>query len=366
MKMRLFGFLTLLITIFSLQSCKEDIELIGDYEQTAVVYGLLDQSDSIHMIKITRAFIGPGDALVFATIPDSNYFASVTGTVTEFINNAPGRVFTLRDTLVDNKDEDGAFYAPTQKLYYFTTSVSSPLLGSSSDNIEYKLNLSINNGLFTVNGSTKLVSGMTENISGKIIPFSFAQSNNIDFTSTVVAVNTGTSHQVNTKLTLEFEEFDGVSSTTKNVSWSLGEQSTSPGNTIAFNAAGQTFFSLIKNNITNDPSIIERRFKSITTTVVGGSEELAKYILVNEPSSSLAQNNSTYTNLTTSNGSTVVGLFSARQTLKVRKDFIDPFSTTARCINLGTTRYLCTGAECLGLLFCSHHNGDLAQSFACP
>ena len=366
MKMKLIGLLTILITIFSLQSCKEDIELNGDYTETAVVFGLLDQSDSIHMIKINRAFIGPGDALVFAKIPDSNYFASVSGTVTEFINSVPGRVFTLRDTLVDNKDTNGAFYAPTQKLYYFETSVSSPLLASSTGNIEYKLNLSINNGQFSVSGETKLVSSMTENISGKLIPFSFAQSNNVDFTSSIVSVTTGTSHQVNTKLTLEFDEWIGTANTTKSVIWNLGEIETEPGKTITFNALGQTFFSLIRSNLTNDPSITKRTFKSITTTVVGGSEELSKYILVNEPSSSLAQNTVSFTNLTTSDGRTVVGIFSARQTLKVKKNFVDPPSNINRCINIGTTRYLCTGSEALGMLFCSQHPGDVAQSWSCP
>ena len=48
--------------------------MIGDFKETAVVYGLLDQSDSVHYVKINRAFIGPGNSLEFAQIPDSNYF----------------------------------------------------------------------------------------------------------------------------------------------------------------------------------------------------------------------------------------------------------------------------------------------------
>ena len=72
-----------IIGLVSLQSCKDDIEVTGDFIETAVVYGLLDQADSLHYVKVTRAFIGPGNAFEIAQIPDSNYFVSVTGTVTE-------------------------------------------------------------------------------------------------------------------------------------------------------------------------------------------------------------------------------------------------------------------------------------------
>ena len=44
----------LFLVLFSFNSCKEDIELVGDFKETAVIYGLLDQSDSTHIIKINR------------------------------------------------------------------------------------------------------------------------------------------------------------------------------------------------------------------------------------------------------------------------------------------------------------------------
>ncbi|TAF89039.1 MAG: hypothetical protein EAZ48_01940, partial [Flavobacteriia bacterium] len=73
--MRFLKFLSIFVAgAFALSSCEEDIILDGDFVETAVVYGLLDQADSIHMIKITRAFIGPGSALDIAQIPDSSYF----------------------------------------------------------------------------------------------------------------------------------------------------------------------------------------------------------------------------------------------------------------------------------------------------
>ena len=64
-----------LATLTLLFSCSEKIDLIGDFKETAVVYGLLDHSDSMHYVKITRAFIGPGNALELAQIEDSSYIS---------------------------------------------------------------------------------------------------------------------------------------------------------------------------------------------------------------------------------------------------------------------------------------------------
>ncbi|MBL1281023.1 MAG: hypothetical protein COA33_012155 [Fluviicola sp.] len=361
MKNILVGFLAFTIILLSFSSCKEDIELTGGFTETAVVYGLLDQSDSLHLIKITRAFIGPGDALVFATIPDSNYFTSVTGTVTEFINGTPARVFNLKDTMVLNKDPNGVFYAPEQKLYYFETNPSTPLLG----NAEYRLNLSINNGAFEVNGSTMVVDGMSEDISGKNQPYRFMQSNG-DYQTTLVKVQSGNSYQINTKLTIEFTEWVGTTPTVKSFKWNLGEKQTSPGGSESFSAVGQSFYELMRSNCTSDPTITKRTFNSITTTVTGGAEDLYNYILVNEPSSSLAQNKPTFTNLTASKGHPVVGIFSSRQTLTVKKYFIDPLGTQfVRVLNVLSTEELCTGLITGSYLFCSDNTADNAQSWYC-
>ena len=35
-----------------LNSCSEKIDLIGDFKETAVIYGLLNQADTLHYVKI--------------------------------------------------------------------------------------------------------------------------------------------------------------------------------------------------------------------------------------------------------------------------------------------------------------------------
>ena len=63
-------FIFISLGLVVLNSCNEKVKLVGNFQETAVVYGLLDQADSLHYIKINRAFIGPGNALEIAQIPD--------------------------------------------------------------------------------------------------------------------------------------------------------------------------------------------------------------------------------------------------------------------------------------------------------
>jgi len=104
------SYLSLLCCLVWLISCNEKIDLIGDYKETAVVYGLLDQSDSLHYIKITRAFIGPGNAVNIAKIPDSSYFQNVDARIKEFVGGDLKRTWILKDTVVSGKNSNGAFY----------------------------------------------------------------------------------------------------------------------------------------------------------------------------------------------------------------------------------------------------------------
>ncbi|TNF49126.1 MAG: hypothetical protein EP305_03670 [Bacteroidetes bacterium] len=351
----------LFILGFVLNSCNEEVELIGDFQETAVVYGILDQADSIHFVKINRAFIGPGNAYEIAQIPDSSYFTDVNATIKEYVNGALTRTWTLTDTLIDNKDENGVFYAPQQKMYYFHTINQSPLNPSAT----YKLNIDINNGELIVTGETQLVTGLSTTASSQNYTFKFAD-NPGSYTASSVAVGTGNAYVVNTSLDISFNEFIGATSTPKSFKWTLGESEVVPGSSKTFSANGQTFYNLIKSNITNDPLIDRRTFGSITVTITGGAEELYNYMTVNKPSSSLAQSKPTYTNLSIEGDGRVIGIFSSRQTLK----FVKPFFVSAaqayiRAIDQKSTRELCTGPITGLLYFCSNHPGDQTQTFAC-
>ncbi len=375
-----------LVIIFALlSSCSEDIKLNGDFKETAVVYGLLDHADSLHFIKITRAFIGPGNALEIAQIPDSSYFENVELTVSEYIGGVFQRTWLLQDTLVANKDVDGVFYAPEQKVYYFktlptvTSSMGVPgtvqtspntLLTSLKPGATYKMKAVINGGEFEVTGETELVNGLTTSASSQNFTFKFADDP-AEYISTGVGVSsTGNSFIVNAQLDVFFDEYSGGTPTSKSFNWQLGENDVQPNTSTTFTALGKSFYDLVKRNATDDATIDKRTFKGISVTITGGAEDLYNYMLVNKPTSSLAQSKPTYTNLAVSNDRRVVGIFSSRQTLKVFKPFyVSSAQAYIRAIDKKSTRELCTGPITGPLFFCSDHPGDNVvnqqESFAC-
>lgn len=374
-KIKFFGGLIFLLA--SLMSCNDKIDLIGDFQETAVVYGLLDQADSIHYIRINRAFIGPGNSLEFANIPDSNYFDQVDATITEIINGNQTREWILKDTLVENKDTNGVFYSPEQKLYYFITkkcnadgsqalhsASQADLLNSLNENAKYKIHISVNGGKFEVDGETDLVKDIT---SPTVDPVSFRFDyieNDGSYASNSIKANVGNSYIINTALEVAFQEF-GASTTLKKFKWTLGEGDVVPNGFKVFTMPGENFYNLIKQNCSDDPSIFKRRIYSIKATITGGSEDLYNYIAVSQPSSSIAQNKPTYTNLTVSEVARVVGIFSSRYTYSVEKLYINPFNNSLRMLTVESVIELCQGPITGDLNFCSNHPADIGTNYYC-
>jgi hypothetical protein len=373
-------FIFISLGLIVLNSCNEKIKLIGDFVETAVIYGLLDQADSLHYIKINRAFIGPGNALEIAQIADSSYFTNVDATISEYLNGNLTRSWLLRDTILDNKDPNGVFYAPEQKVYYFKTmptgfngviqTSTNPQMTSLNPQAIYKIDIVINNGAFSVSGETELVRGITSAAATQNFNFKFA-NNPGEYTSTGVTVSsTGNSYVLNTQLKMAFYEWEGNTFSEKSFFWNLGEADVQPLSSKVFTANGETFYDLMKSNCTENSTITKRTFKGVTIKITGGAEELYNFIAVNKPSSGLAQSKPTYTNLTATNGKRVIGIFSSRQTVEIYHPFyVSPQQAYLRALDKKSTRELCIGSKTGLYLFCSNHPGDNVvnqeESYAC-
>jgi hypothetical protein len=349
----------LAVVALSFQSCNEDLQLAADYKEVPVIYGLLDQSDSLHFIKINRAFIGPGNAYEIAQIADSNYFTNVNAKIEEVINNNVLRTWTLRDTILTTKNTNGLFYAPENKVYYFDTK-SSPLL----ENASYRLTVDINEGKLTVQGETRLVSDFAPligstgtSLSNNNATLRFAKDPG-ELISTSIWCQAGSAAFGNVSLDIEIAEYRGADSTHIHVPWDVNETTVANGRITAL-ALGQTFYNLVKNKLTNDNTIDKRNFEGFRITFTGGADDLYKYILVNKPTTSLTQSKPTFTNLTVTEGYSVVGLFSARHTVSFYKPFFIGTNYSLRSLDISSTRELCQGSITgNAYFFCSQHPGD--------
>lgn len=359
-----FGLLSLLV----LNSCSEEIKPSTDGKETAVVYAVISASDSLHYFKINRAFYGGGDAEQIALIPDSSYFKQVDATVKEYIGGFLNRTWVLKDTLIENK-EPGVFYAPEQKVYYFKTTSGQPLL--TQENVVYKFEANIDNGKFTVKGETEMVGDIVITSPMDNSSFNFASDDVIKYgyNTTNVIFNTGSSKKVEVDLTIQFEEYAGSNLLqTISVPWRIGQiEAEDIKSSMSSAAFGKTFYELIKQNATNDDNITKRLLKGINITVSGGSDHLQKYMIINKPSSSLAQTKPSYSNLTATNGMRVIGVFASRyKTSLYKQNWKQVGSVYYRCLSLTSTKELCHGAITGELFFCSNNPADNAQTYFCP
>lgn len=373
MKNSLISLFSLISFVVVFSACNDDIDLNGNFRETPVIYGIIDQADSVHLLKITRAYIGPGNSLEYALIPDSSYFPYVDAKIYEIIAGGDtARTWTLIDTTVFNKEEDGIFYAPEQKLYGFYTNsmdnsdnpTGQPLL----PNATYKLDVQINNGDLRVTAETQIVDGVYSSDGTITKRFGYAENAAATglYKSTGLTVYPGSARLIEALLIPRYEEFNaGTSQGFDSFIWGLGEREITVPGTQTFTMNGEAFYQLMKASCDASSNTVDKRnLISISIKVVGGSDELYNYMSVNQPSSSLAQSKPTYTNLNVTEGHEVIGLFSSRQTYEYEIPFIAA-NQFVRCIDKNSTFELCQGPITGTLGFCSQHVGDLTENYSC-
>lgn len=366
---KIFSFIAL--TLVVLTSCNDKIDMLGGGQESAVVIGILDIAESTHYVKVTRTFIGDGvqSSLDIAQIADSSYFDDVEVKVQEVLaNGTTGRVFTLHDTIVQNKKE-GVFYGPEQKLYVFYTPSNAPLLSDAT----YKLTVSVDGGRMVVTGETTIVSGITfGNWAGPNAYFKLTGSGNelgVYANQAISVANVGTSYRLNGKVEFQYREFTTglADSTDKSITFELGETDVSPGfnSSHSFSFMGDVFYQTLKSQIPVSNAIEKRVFLGFNVSITGASRELVDYIDLNKPGSSLAQNKPQATNLKVTEGYKVLGVFASRTTAKRYKEAMN-IAPSIQALDKKSRRELCVGPLTGLLNFCSNHQADnLSETWGC-
>ncbi|MCO5261127.1 MAG: hypothetical protein M9916_13390 [Crocinitomicaceae bacterium] len=356
----------LIVTTVLFTSCKDKISLVGKGVESAVVIGVLDQADTIHYIKITRTFIGDGQtsAVDIAKISDSSYFNKVEVTIKEILSNGSvGRTFVLDERIVHNKNTNGAFYAPDQKVYAFDTPANQPLL----EDARYQMTAKIDDGRIVITGETKLVSGITiANVGSTNYSIKLTKSGSalgMYENQSINVSNVGSAYKINAKVRFDYREFTTglLDSTDHSISFDLGQYDVQPGlnSSQIFTFSGETFFKTLKSKIPVSSSIEKRINTGFEFSFTGASSEFSNYIEVNKPSSSLAQTKPTYTNLKITEGHNVIGIFASRQTIRIYKP-ATALSSVVQTLDKKSRRELCVGPLTGNLSFCSRHSADFS------
>lgn len=71
---KIFAGISIFLILISVISCKTDFEPHILASPVPVVYGVINPDDSLYKIRLTKSFIGPGNAYSYAANPDSIYY----------------------------------------------------------------------------------------------------------------------------------------------------------------------------------------------------------------------------------------------------------------------------------------------------
>lgn len=299
--------LLLIPTSIIFSSCETDVDVNADWEEITIVYGLLNQQDDTHYLRINKAFLGD-NALEIAQIADSSSYGGALEVKLQGINLNNNQVMQeiSFDTITISNKDTGIFYNPYMLVYKASAQLD-PALSYSLliRNTTNGREITAQTKLITEFAITKPPSGGRANFApGFTTEFAWRNAEN------------GKRYQP----TIRFHYFEmpaGTADTVhKFIDWRLPVQFADDifGNgsqTIAVN--NDAFYSFINNNVKPRDYDGKRFCSTVDFMVAAAGIEYDTYMRVNGPSGSLVQDKPEYTNI--NNG---FGVLSSR--LNISKD----------------------------------------------
>ncbi len=311
--------------ILLLSSCSTDVDINAEPKDITIVYGILDINDTVHYVKINKAFLGEKSAYELAK--DRSLSEYDTNKVSASITQVEtGVVYELKPIEITNKDS-GIFYYPNQTVYYFE---NAELEARNTDQSNtYRLNIEVEED----NGSKKNIIGETKLIKKINLPqqTQLYKTTGIEFVNgseyaTLTFKFTKSENVSRYNITLRFnydEEYTDGTKISKHFDLGLASIKASQltGSEVSIEVSGETFFNAVNQNVPPATSDIKQRWlQDLTFIFSTAGEALDAYMEANEPATGLTQEKPEYTNLTASyqdddsKVARVAGIFSTRYT----------------------------------------------------
>jgi len=320
--MKKYSYLLILALAFLfLASCKKSLIVNADWKDVTVVYGLLDQTEPIHYVKVTKAFLGPGNALQFAQISDSSNYDTLKVYMEEYNSSILLRTIALHDTLITNKDS-GVFYFPVQKVYYTTAKLNTGLTYHLVINV-------IKKGVTqkVVEGYATLIGDLDVSIPMSVSKASFQSGKNTEVKWT--SATGGIRYQVDIRIRYAETKIGVPNSTViKSLDWlaltDIKSLSDKGGQTMDYYLSGDAFFVFIGSQLKSDSvngQPVTRALRNCDFIFTVGSNDLSTYMDVTAPSMTIIQERPAFTDII--NG---IGLFSARTVVGIDSLQFSPYT----------------------------------------
>jgi hypothetical protein len=318
---KVFVFTISIISLF-LGSCSNDLEINAPWKDVTVVFGLLNKNETTHYIRISKAFLGEGDALEFASQFDSLYYNPDLLDVKVYrVYNGLVEDSFLCAAVTDIDKEPGIFSSPSQILYSF----DAVLTGSVNENSIYRLVVKNKQTGNVATSETELVNNITLITPGNAIDELPLYPQN----ATLIKYKTGENGKMyELFLRFKYREYsllDQSDIVSKVVEINLGRitnDNTDGGKemrmTIENSSIYQALYAAIPKSTLENPKY--RYADSLQFQINVAADDMTTYLNVNQPSNTVAQERPQYTNV--ENG---LGLFSSRNSI-TRTKYIDDFT----------------------------------------
>lgn len=300
------------VFVVLIYGCSTDFDVIAPYKEIMVVDGLLNAIDSVQNVKVSKAFLGEGNAYVMAQQKDSINYADVLDVKMErIVNRQVMESFTLTRNEMNDKDS-GTFAYPFYVLY----STNHPIL---QDGSEYKITVTNRETGVTATSQTKIVGDM--HITSPL-PRPSPLGDSIDLATAgsapaYVIFNPGVNSLVfDLIIRFHYREIDPSGNSTQHyIDWNFADKSsTQTPAEVLFKFYKYDLFDNIGINIPDKPGYTRRTDSLSPATLrpfeyilIEGTEDLQTYYQLQQPSSGVVEEPPTFT--TVANG---LGLFTSR------------------------------------------------------
>lgn len=284
-------------------SCSTDFDIVAPYKEIIVVNGLVDGLDSVHYVRVGKAFLGEGNVLTMAQQTDSlNYGDILSVRMEQLLGNSVIDTFSLQRT-TDVPKDSGTFGFPFQVLYKTTHT----LIPDANYRIVVKNNQTQN----TAQSTTKIFKDI--NVTSPIA------TQTVDWASAPLSpVYINFEATANAKLydliiRLHYRQIDanGIS-TDKSFDWNFSDKTIVEA-TRSFTFRKNDFYEAIGRNIFPLAGVTYRidslayGHAPIEIIIMQASEDLATYYKLQSTNSGLSHDRPTFT--TVQNG---LGIFTSR------------------------------------------------------
>jgi hypothetical protein len=297
-----------------LASCNNELKITADWKEVTAIWGLLNKNDSVHYFRIAKGYLDPNTgAAVGAKIEDSLYYTNLQGRLEELTIQNGQWVKTGSYPLSEDRTipKDPGFFGNKYQILYkvehqldATKRYRIVAVTSSGDEVSSETNVVNTFGLSEPGRYPGIIK-----MSKKSNPIKFVPPANARVHEMIARVHYTQYDPKNPVATNQFLFVDYY--LYKNLFFTANSSGSISPSPFTYTMSGLDILAFLNQTL---PKIdtINRQLKGIEFIANVGGEDLATYININQPSTSIVQDRPVFTNITSKNGNPTVGLFSSR------------------------------------------------------